>query len=177
MRPHGWQPTRLPWRREWQPTPVLLPGEFHGQGSLGGYSPWGCRVRHSGVTHIHTSLTAESPTWTLSETASVDGVAIPVMCPQSLLSLSIKSIRRACQKELRSCCKDFVFTLFSQLLKSLSRPTCRNLRQGGFLWYNYAGSKNLGAFSPLSFLATKIKLYPGAGSHLHPASCFLRCLF
>ena len=29
------------WRREWQPTPVFLPGEFCGQESLGGYSPWG----------------------------------------------------------------------------------------------------------------------------------------
>ena len=29
------------WRRKWQPTPVLLPGEFHGQRSLAGYSPWG----------------------------------------------------------------------------------------------------------------------------------------
>ena len=28
-----------PWRREWQPTPVFLPGEFHGQRSLAGYSP------------------------------------------------------------------------------------------------------------------------------------------
>ena len=28
-------------RREWQPTPVFLPGEFHGQRSLAGYSPWG----------------------------------------------------------------------------------------------------------------------------------------
>ena len=29
------------WRRAWQPTPVLLPGESHGQRSLAGYSPWG----------------------------------------------------------------------------------------------------------------------------------------
>ena len=29
------------WRREWQPTPVLLPGESHGQRSLVGYSLWG----------------------------------------------------------------------------------------------------------------------------------------
>ena len=29
------------WRREWLPTPVLLPGEFHEQRSLAGYSPWG----------------------------------------------------------------------------------------------------------------------------------------
>ena len=32
---------KIPWRREWLPTPVFLPGEFHGQGSLAGYSPWG----------------------------------------------------------------------------------------------------------------------------------------
>ena len=31
----------IPWRR--QPTPVFLPGEFHGQRSLAGYSPWGCK--------------------------------------------------------------------------------------------------------------------------------------
>ena len=30
-----------PWRREWLPTPVLLPGESHGQRSLEGYSPRG----------------------------------------------------------------------------------------------------------------------------------------
>ena len=29
-----------PLEKEWQPTPVFLPGEFHGQRSLG-YSPWG----------------------------------------------------------------------------------------------------------------------------------------
>ena len=32
--------TKIPWRRKWQPTPVFLPGEFHGQRSLVGYSPW-----------------------------------------------------------------------------------------------------------------------------------------
>ena len=34
---------KIPWRREWQPTPIFLPGEFHGQRSLEGYSPWGHR--------------------------------------------------------------------------------------------------------------------------------------
>jgi len=27
--------------KKWQPTPLFLPGEFHGQRSLAGYSPWG----------------------------------------------------------------------------------------------------------------------------------------
>ena len=34
--------SRVVWRRQWQPTPVLLPGESHGQRSLVGCSPWGC---------------------------------------------------------------------------------------------------------------------------------------
>ena len=38
---------KIPWRRQWQHTPVLLPGKSHGRRSLVGYSPWGCkRVRH-----------------------------------------------------------------------------------------------------------------------------------
>ena len=32
---------RFPWRRAWQPIPVFLPGKFHGQRSLAGYSPRG----------------------------------------------------------------------------------------------------------------------------------------
>ena len=53
---------KIPWRRAWQPTPVLLPGESHGQGSLAGYSPQGCKVVSTvghnwsdlARTHVHT---------------------------------------------------------------------------------------------------------------------------
>ena len=34
---------KIPWRKEWLPTPVFLLGEFHWQRSLVGYSPWGHR--------------------------------------------------------------------------------------------------------------------------------------
>ena len=38
----------IPWRMEWQPTPVFLPEEPHGHRSLAGYSPRGVpRVRHN----------------------------------------------------------------------------------------------------------------------------------
>ena len=33
--------TFMHWRRKWQPTPMFLPGEFHGRRSLVGCSPWG----------------------------------------------------------------------------------------------------------------------------------------
>ena len=32
---------KVSWRREWQPTPVFLPGKSHGERSLVGYSEWG----------------------------------------------------------------------------------------------------------------------------------------
>jgi len=34
---------KTPWRRKWQSISVLLPGKSHGQKSLVGYSPWGCK--------------------------------------------------------------------------------------------------------------------------------------
>ena len=45
---------RIPWRRTRQLTPVLLPGESHGQRSLVGYSPWGRRERDT-TGHTHRS--------------------------------------------------------------------------------------------------------------------------
>ena len=43
MKETGFHPWvgKIPWRREWLPTPEFWPGEFHGQRSLAGYSPWG----------------------------------------------------------------------------------------------------------------------------------------
>ena len=34
---------KMPWKRKWQPPPVFLPEECHGQRSAVGYSPWGCK--------------------------------------------------------------------------------------------------------------------------------------
>ena len=31
---------KIPWSRKWELIPVFLPGKFHGQRSLEGYSPW-----------------------------------------------------------------------------------------------------------------------------------------
>ena len=41
---------KVPWKRKWQATPVLLPGESHGQRSLVGYSPWGDKEYDNLVT-------------------------------------------------------------------------------------------------------------------------------
>ena len=47
---------KIPWKREWQPTPVFLPGKSHGQLSLAGYSLWSHIVRtteHADTHGIH----------------------------------------------------------------------------------------------------------------------------
>ena len=50
----GWSLVRnIPWRRKWKLTPVFLSGEFHGQRSLAGYSPWG---------HKELDMTEHAPT-------------------------------------------------------------------------------------------------------------------
>ena len=54
---------QIPWRRTWQPTPVFLPRESHGQRSLAGCSPWGCRVRHDWMTNTHTIQREREETW------------------------------------------------------------------------------------------------------------------
>ena len=36
-------PGLMPWRRKWQPSPVLLPGKFNVQRSPVGYGPWDCK--------------------------------------------------------------------------------------------------------------------------------------
>ena len=48
---------KIPWRRKWQPTPVLLPGKSHGRRSLVGYSPWGPKESdRTERLHFHFSL-------------------------------------------------------------------------------------------------------------------------
>ena len=59
---HPWV-GKIPWRGKRQPAPVFLPGKFHGQWSLTGYSSWGCKesdmtegqsTRVRAHTHTHT---------------------------------------------------------------------------------------------------------------------------
>ena len=66
---------KIPWRRQRQPSPVFLPGEFHGQSSRAGYSP--CiglqRVGHNCVTDSFTfsGKKSQSETLTMDYTATV----------------------------------------------------------------------------------------------------------
>ena len=70
---HGFDPWvgKICWSRKWQPATVFLPGKFHGERSLVGYSPWGhkeldttecaCAHRHARAhTHTHRALPVRS---------------------------------------------------------------------------------------------------------------------
>ena len=72
---HGFDPwvRKIPWRRSWQPTPVFLPGESHGQGSLTSYSPWSCKESDTteACTHLVQACSALSALgWRLAASAS-----------------------------------------------------------------------------------------------------------
>jgi len=59
---------KIPWRKERQPTPLFLPGEFHGRRSLASYSPWGRKesdMSENPLQHTHSHLeTPVMPTHT-----------------------------------------------------------------------------------------------------------------
>ena len=57
LRANGFDPgvEKIPWRKKWQPTPVFLPEEFHGQRSLVGYSPWDHKELDT-TKHAHTHI-------------------------------------------------------------------------------------------------------------------------
>ena len=51
---------KIPWRWEWLPTPVFLPGESHGQRSLIGHSPWSHRESDTAERLCISSIIIES---------------------------------------------------------------------------------------------------------------------
>ena len=65
---HGFDPwvKKIPWKREWLPTPVFLPGESHGQKSLVGYSQWGHKeLDMTERLSTHLSLSIQRNVWFL----------------------------------------------------------------------------------------------------------------
>ena len=57
---------KIPWRKEWIPTPVFLPGEFHGQKSLADYSPRDCKESDTTeqLTHLLFFPIPQEKIWT-----------------------------------------------------------------------------------------------------------------
>ena len=85
---------KILWRRKWQPTPVFLPGESHGQRNLVGYSPWGRKESDmtEWLSHTHTLVITPRTTlqnWPEGIAAAMSWAAIPRRAlPQSQELLS-----------------------------------------------------------------------------------------
>ena len=70
---------KIPWRRQWQPTPEFLPGESHGQRSLVGCSPQGCRESDTtdwASTHMCALSILLISTSSYKRTAGLQGTAL-----------------------------------------------------------------------------------------------------
>ena len=63
---------KIPWSRKWQPTPVFLPGELHGQRSLAGYSPWDPKESET-TERLTLSLLFHPTEWRVPRTALGEG--------------------------------------------------------------------------------------------------------
>ena len=106
---------KIPCRREWQPTPVFLPGEFHGQRSPAGYSPCGHKEWD----------TTEQPPWRQSQRQRFEGKNIYVdVSPNTDSPLKIflniwLHIKRSNKKE--SAC------IFSSPLSDLTSKQIQNV--------------------------------------------------
>ena len=132
---------KTPWGREWEPTPVFLPGESHGQRSLAGYSPWGRKESNTteATSHTHSMSSAwcqwlhlraiQTIYWlnewkltiitfqSLKSLKSILLFKLPlIVCWMMLLFWEIKTI-----KHLFSFNN---FCLFNFLLQSSNRATC-----------------------------------------------------
>ena len=69
---------KIPWRRKWQSTPVLLPGKSHGQRNLVGYSPWGCkeldmtkRLHRETQIKVQWGIISQGPEWPSSRSTKL----------------------------------------------------------------------------------------------------------
>ena len=116
-RRHGFDPwsRKISWRRKWQPTPVFLPGKFHGQGSLAGYSPWGYKewtqLGNFHFTLLITDIIFWIISWMHSFTTSTEDKELPLSLIYRKLAFSDSSFQvlllQRCpwlSSGQRSCC-------------------------------------------------------------------------
>ena len=107
---HGFNPwvRKIPWRRKWQPTPVFLPGESHGQRSLADYSPWDHKESD---TAKHTQTSTNFITYHQSSVGSV-------LSAVDILVKTVFSSSRACSNKQSQ----------HNIIKLLMMIKCRELR-------------------------------------------------
>ena len=87
---------KTPWRRAWQPAPLFLPGESHGQRSLVGSSSLGCKDSEM-TQRLNTNNSRQHfPAWRIPGTGEPGGVAQSQTRRKWLSSSSSRSLCKYC---------------------------------------------------------------------------------
>ena len=106
---------KIPWRRKWQPTPVLLPAKPHGQRSLEGYSPGG----HKRVGH---DLATKQQLWKIIQRFFRKlRVELPHSLAFSLLSIYLKKTKALIQKDI---CTSVLIAALYTTANMWNQPKC-----------------------------------------------------
>ena len=127
------------WRRKWQPTPVFLPGESQGQGSLVGCRLWG--HTESDMTEVtlqqqqHTSPILECEIkWALESITTnkaSGGDGIPVELFQILKDDAVKVLHSICQQiwNTQQCPQDWKRSVFIPIPKKAMPKNAKTTAQ------------------------------------------------
>ena len=151
MQETGFDPwiRKIPWRK-WQPTPVFLPGKFHGQRSLVGYCSWGCKeldmTERLTLSHFHFH-------WT-TFTHNIQQCPSYVSYCSSLAFIYLIAGSVAGRKPiLTPCWKPFLWLAFGHLY-----------------YYNHTQWLAWRTL-PSAWLETKVPLFSSGSDNLSPPTC------
>ena len=113
--------SKIPWRREWQPIPVFLPRESHGQRSLACCSPWGHKESDATEQLNWTDWTADGVIRKRGELANsnreVNGTSLQYSCLESPVDRGAWWAAVHGVTKSRTRLSDFTFTFHFHALK------------------------------------------------------------
>ena len=147
---------KIPWRRRWQPTPVLLPGKPNGQRSLEGYRPRG--RKESAVTDgLSTDIISGNTSFT-PPVLKTKAMGTPLTLPSSSNSASLLSIRLSTPHVSLHWCS-------GQIPQPPLPASHRNLKQApSFHPHTLRPTMNKGArLGLLKYTAQGLHVAPGLG--------------
>ena len=96
----------IPRRRAWQPTPVFLPRESHGQRGLANYSPWGCREsdRTEGISTQARRIS--SLRWKPVHCANILKKLVCNKAGDMSSCKTCRNLKDPCRAVLQECCEE-----------------------------------------------------------------------
>ena len=150
---------KIPWSRKWQPTLVLLPGKFHGQRSLVGYSPRGHKEsdtaehdRKYAIIHHSvqfSSATQSCPTLCNPMNRSTPGLPVHHQLPSSLKLMSIESVMPS--SHLILCRPLLLLPPIPPSIRVFSNESTLHMRWPKYWSFSFSIPKNTQDWSPLGW--------------------------